>query len=152
MNESRANSYRCHCHRTQRAGERATRPLRVYLSALPVTAHTVQDFVVGGLDHQPVDSIAATFASFGFNCIRLLWSVEAVTVNSVVRADRLSANPDLVGSTVLQVFDAVIAALGKHGLMVSWPGVRVRGVAAAANSLGSLLYDRSLTSTEERAS
>ncbi len=38
--------------------------------------------------------------------------------NSVIRADRLTANSDLVGKTALQVFDAVVAALGKNDIMV----------------------------------
>ncbi len=38
--------------------------------------------------------------------------------NPVIRSDRLSQNPALINSTALEVYEAVLGALGKAGLMV----------------------------------
>jgi len=51
----------------------------------------------------------------GFNCIRLLWSLEMVLRSTVVqqslRQQAVSANPSFAGMAPLQVMDAVIAAI-----------------------------------------
>lgn len=76
------------------------------------------EFVVGGLDRQPLDRIAALIRRGGFNSVRLPWSNELVEKNPVVDPAYLTANPRLKGEHALDVLDAVIAALGRHGLMV----------------------------------
>lgn len=76
------------------------------------------DFVPSGLDKQPLAAIARTIAELGFNSVRLVWSNELVEKNPVVAAERLSANPELLGRRALDVLDAVIAALSRAGVLV----------------------------------
>jgi endoglucanase len=85
------------------------------------------EFVVGGLDKKPLEEIARTIRAGGFNSVRLPWSNEMVESNPVIEARYLSANPDLVGTHALDVFDAVIEALGHEGLMVVLDNHRSRG-------------------------
>ena len=91
---------------------------RVKLACANWSGGEEKDYVSGGLNLQKLDVISGTFAAFGFNCVRLLWSLEIYEFNAVVRADRLTANPHLIGSTALEVFDAVVESLTAHGLMV----------------------------------
>lgn len=77
-----------------------------------------KDFVVAGLDRASLATIAANARSAGLNSVRLPWSNELVETNPVVAADRLTANPQLVGKTALEIFDAVIDALAFEGLVV----------------------------------
>ena len=76
------------------------------------------DFVPSGLDKQPVDAIARRIAELGFNSVRLVWSNELVRKNPLIAAERLNANPELFGKTALEVLDAVVAALGRAGVLV----------------------------------
>lgn len=75
-------------------------------------------FTMSGLASQHRDDIAARLAQLGFNTIRLVWSNQLVQQDPVVRAELLAANPDLVGKTALDIMDAVVESLGRHGLMV----------------------------------
>ena len=77
-----------------------------------------KDFVVAGLDRATLASIAANVRTAGLNSVRLPWSNELVETNPVVAADRLAANPALVGKTALEIFDAVIDALAFEGIVV----------------------------------
>jgi len=85
------------------------------------------EFVVGGLDRQPLEKIVRTIKAGGFNSVRLPWSNELVERNPVVEDRFLAANPKLKGKTALQVFDAVVDALGREGLMVVLDNHRSRG-------------------------
>jgi endoglucanase len=85
------------------------------------------EFVVGGLDKQPLDTLAKTIRDGGFNTVRLPWSNELVERDPVVEARYLSANPALKGKTAMAVFDAVVDALGREGLMVILDNHRSRG-------------------------
>jgi endoglucanase len=76
------------------------------------------EFVVGGLDRQPLSRIARTIRRGGFNSVRLPWSNQLVEENPVVAPELLSANPRLQGRRALDVLDAVIRELGRNGLMV----------------------------------
>lgn len=76
------------------------------------------EFVVGGLDRQPLDRIAELIREGGFNSVRLPWSNELVESNPVVADTYLTANPRLRGKHALDILDAVIDSLGRHGLMV----------------------------------
>ena len=44
----------------------------------------MRTFVVSGLNMQPVDNISDSIASWGFNCIRLTFSMELVVSNPAV--------------------------------------------------------------------
>lgn len=91
---------------------------RVKLAGVNWSGAETQSFVVGGLDVRPLDDLAALVAAGGFNSVRLPWSNQLVEEDPVVAADHLAANRDLQGRHALEVLDAVVAALAKHGLMV----------------------------------
>lgn len=76
------------------------------------------DFVPSGLDKQSAAAIAKAIYDSGFNSVRLVWSNELVEKNPVIAAERLSANPELIGKTALEVLDAVIATLSQAGVLV----------------------------------
>ena len=78
------------------------------------------DRVPGGLQCQSVDAIAAHLALGGFNVVRLPWSTDSWIGSAApaVPPIALAANPQLRNANARQVFDAVIASLGRHGLMV----------------------------------
>jgi len=76
------------------------------------------DGVPPGLDRSGRRALAARIALLGFNSVRLpfsLWMTEQVTP---VPDDYLAANPDLSGSTPMQVYDACVEALTGAGLIV----------------------------------
>jgi len=50
-------------------------------------------FVVDGLDETHIDTIAEDIASDGFNCVRLVYSLEQYYSDPVVTDDAISANP-----------------------------------------------------------
>jgi endoglucanase len=74
--------------------------------------------VVGGLDVRPLDELAGRIAAAGFDVVRLPVSNELVETDPVVADRELTANPELRGRHALEVLDAVVAALGRHGVMV----------------------------------
>src|SRR5262245_43977978 len=70
------------------------------------------DYIPAGLERQELPAIARQIRQMGFNSVRLPWSNEMVELNPVVDDPRvLAANPDLLGRTALEIFDAVVAAL-----------------------------------------
>lgn len=75
-------------------------------------------FAPSGLWAQHQRVIAGLAASGGFNCVRLVVSLEMVlgckNGSAVVPSQALAANQDLHGATPLQVLDAVIAAVIKQ--------------------------------------
>ena len=91
---------------------------RVKLASVNWFGAESAEFVVGGLDKQPLSHIARLIARGGFNSVRLPWSNQLVEENPVVRPDLLAANPRLQGKRALDVLDAVIRELGRNGLMV----------------------------------
>lgn len=92
----------------------------------PFTFHSVNwygaeefDYAPAGLERQDLHTIAAEIRGMGFNSVRLLWSNEMYEYDPVINNSRvLAANPDLLGRTALQVFDAVVNALAAEGLLV----------------------------------
>jgi endoglucanase len=74
--------------------------------------------VSAGLDRVHRDVLARTVAGLGFNSVRLLFSVWMIEQTGAVPDQYLRANPDLYGSTPLQVFDACVTALTGAGLIV----------------------------------
>merc|ERR1711887_276219 len=71
----------------------------------------MEDLVVNGLDVQPIENIAEKIAELGFNCVRLPFALDNIFKNPVIKAERLTANPGLVGMTAMEVFDETIKAL-----------------------------------------
>ncbi len=71
-----------------------------------------------GLDRVHRDDLARTIAGMGFNSVRFPFSVWMTEQTSPVPDQYLRANPDLHGSTPMQVYDACVAALTGAGLIV----------------------------------
>lgn len=71
-----------------------------------------------GLDRVHRTALADTIADLGFNSVRFPFSVWMMDRTSAVPDKYLAANPDLRGSTPMQVFDACVAALTGAGLIV----------------------------------
>ena len=92
--------------------------VRVHLNAFNWYGAESTDFVVEGLQAQPLSSIVATIKGLGFNAVRLLWSNQMVESNPVVGNYALTANPSLEGEHALTIFDTVVNALGSAGIMV----------------------------------
>jgi len=77
------------------------------------------DYVVGGLQANTMDSIASLIKTYGFNCVRLLWSNEGYQKNPVVTDSKLvMANQGLLGLHALDIFDKVVEALANQDLLV----------------------------------
>lgn len=92
--------------------------VRVHLNAFNWYGAEGQDFVVEGLQAQPLNSIVATIKGLGFNAVRLLWSNQMVESNPVVGSYALAANPGFEGENALTIFDSVVNALTSAGIMV----------------------------------
>ncbi|HEY2407581.1 MAG TPA: cellulase family glycosylhydrolase [Polyangiaceae bacterium] len=80
-----------------------------------------------GLQLNERHAIAKLIHDMGFNSVRLPWCNELVATNPVADATRLGKNPDLVGKSALEVFDAVVDALAEQGLLVILDNHRSRG-------------------------
>lgn len=55
---------------------------------------------------------------FKMNCIRLTYSLQLYFDNKPVPARYLTANPELIGKTSLEIFDFTVQTLTEVGLMV----------------------------------
>ena len=71
-----------------------------------------------GLDTVHRDQLAQLIAGFGFNSVRFPFSAWMTEQTAPVPDQYLAANPDLSGSTPIQVYDACVEALTGAGLMV----------------------------------
>jgi endoglucanase len=74
--------------------------------------------VPAGLDLTNRSTLAELIAKQGFNCVRFPFSLWMTEQTSMVPAQYLDANQDLIGSTPLQVYDACVKALTDQGLIV----------------------------------
>lgn len=74
-------------------------------------------YVVDGLDAQPLSIIVSRIYSLGFNCVRLVYSLDLIYLNPVVDRLALTHNPELVGLTAMEIFKKVVAALSAKGVM-----------------------------------
>ncbi|MBV6697696.1 glycoside hydrolase family 5 protein [Kitasatospora aureofaciens] len=71
-----------------------------------------------GLDRTPLPEILAGFHSLGLNSVRLPFADAMIRDTAAVPDAAVAANPQLRGSTPLQVYDAVVAALTADGFAV----------------------------------
>ncbi len=76
------------------------------------------DGVAPGLDRTHRSRLAKTIALHGFNSVRLPFSLWMTQQTKPVPDEYLAANPDLSGSTPMQVYDACVEALTGAGLIV----------------------------------
>ena len=75
-------------------------------------------FIPGGLDVQHRSDIARAIRKHGFNSVRLPYADEMVTKNPLINSTLLTANADLVGSTALEIYHAVVESITEAGLAV----------------------------------
>jgi endoglucanase len=76
------------------------------------------DYVVGGLEYQPVSEIISQIVSMGFNGVRLPWSNQLWESNPVVSAALVAANPQFAGEHARTIFEQVVQDLANAGLMI----------------------------------
>jgi endoglucanase len=74
--------------------------------------------VPAGLDCVDRNTLAQLIAKQGFNCVRFPFSLWMTEQTTPVADQYLLQNPDLSGSTPIQVFDACVKALTDAGLIV----------------------------------
>jgi endoglucanase len=74
--------------------------------------------VPAGLDRANRDTLAKLIAAQEFNCVRFPFSLWMIDQTAPVPPQYLAANPDLRGSTPIEVYDACVKALTDQGLIV----------------------------------
>jgi endoglucanase len=77
-----------------------------------------KEFVVGGLDHAPLEAIVTQIRQIGVNSVRLPWANETLEHDPAVPDYAVAGNPQLKGKHAMAIMDAVIAALGRAHIMV----------------------------------
>src|SRR5579863_6553459 len=77
-----------------------------------------KEFVVGGLDHAPIEAILAQIREIGVNSVRLPWANETLERDPAVPDYAVAANPRFKGKHAMAIMDAVIAALARAHIMV----------------------------------
>lgn len=77
-----------------------------------------KEFVAGGLDHAPLETIIGQIEAIGVNSVRLPWANETLERNPAIADYAVKANPQFRGKHALDVMDAVIAALARAHVMV----------------------------------
>lgn len=77
------------------------------------------DYIVGGLAYASIKTISDLITSYGFNCIRLPFSLELIDKNPVIKNSTiLKMEPSLIGKNAMDILDAVISGLTANNLMV----------------------------------
>ncbi len=92
--------------------------VRVRLKSVNWYGTESADFVVGGLESAPLESIVAHIKRLGFTTVRLPWSNQMYETNPVVAGYALTANSSLQGENALTILDQVVSALTSAGIMV----------------------------------
>ena len=77
-----------------------------------------KEFVVGGLDHAPLEAIIGQIRQIGVNSVRLPWANETLEHDPAVPDYAVAANPQFKGKHAMAIMDAVIAALARAHIMV----------------------------------
>jgi endoglucanase len=77
-----------------------------------------KEFVVGGLDHAPLEAIIGQIRQIGVNSVRLPWANETLEQDPVVPDCAVAANPQFKGKNAMAIMDAVIEALARAHIMV----------------------------------
>lgn len=92
---------------------------RVSLNCVNWYGAHMTSFVVNGLDAQPLETIAASIASMGFNCVRLPFSTDLYFLNpNVTDMLVLASNTELINMSGMDIFDATVKALTRNKLFV----------------------------------
>ncbi len=74
--------------------------------------------VVGGLHKQSISDIVSLIKTAGFNSVRLPFSNQMLHTDAPLPPEYLSANPQLIGKTPLEVFDVVVEALAQQDIAI----------------------------------
>ncbi len=77
-----------------------------------------KEYVVGGLDHAPLDAIIEQIRQIGVNSVRLPWANETLEHDPLVPDYAVAANPQFKGKHAMAIMDAVISALARAHIMV----------------------------------
>lgn len=92
------------------------RPIR--LSCVNWYGAEEKDYVVGGLHKQSVSYIAQLIKTYGFNCVRLPFSLELVLHNPTIPAYAVTAEKSLQGEKALEGLDKVVNNLSSQKLAI----------------------------------
>lgn len=74
-------------------------------------------YVVDGLDKQDLEVITDRIRNLGFNCVRLVYSLDLIYLNPVVDRMALAMNPNFFGLKAMDIFKKVVASISSKGLM-----------------------------------
>ena len=91
---------------------------RVRLTSVNWYGFDQKEFVAGGLDVAPLDTIIEQIRAIGVNSVRLPWANETFEKNPVVPDYAVKANPKFRGKHALHVMDAVITALANAHILI----------------------------------
>ncbi len=116
---------------------------RVRLNAVNWYGAEGEDYVVMGLESEPLSTIVSEIKSRGFNAVRLPWSNEMYESNPVVGDYALTANPSLEGENAMTIFDAVVNALTSDGIMVILDNHTSTAMWCCGNDVNQLWYNSS---------
>ena len=76
------------------------------------------EYVAGGLDHAPLETIITQIRAIGVNSVRLPWANETLEHNPPPPTYAVAANPQFKGKHAIEIMDAVIASLARAHIMV----------------------------------
>jgi endoglucanase len=91
---------------------------RVRLTSVNWYGFDQKEFVAGGLDVAPLQTIIEQIRAIGANSVRLPWANETLEKNPVVPDYALKANPKFRGKRAMAVMDAVIDALARAHILI----------------------------------
>ena len=77
-----------------------------------------KEYVAGGLDHAPLQTIVSEIQELGVNSVRLPWANETLERDPLVPDYAVKANPQFLGKHAMEIMDAVIDALAHGHIMV----------------------------------
>eukprot|EP01121_Diplochlamys_sp_Union-15-3_P022633 TRINITY_DN9707_c0_g1_i2.p1 TRINITY_DN9707_c0_g1~~TRINITY_DN9707_c0_g1_i2.p1 ORF type:complete len:379 (-),score=48.71 TRINITY_DN9707_c0_g1_i2:38-1174(-) len=78
-----------------------------------------KDFMVGGLEQQPLEVLVKTIKTLGFNCVRLPWSLQMYIENPTINnRTKLASNLDFLNKPALFILDRVIETLASQEIMI----------------------------------
>ena len=124
-----------------------TKGSRVRLAAVNWYGTDSADYVVAGLQLQPLQSIVAEIKTLGFNAVRLPWSNQMYESNPVVGNYALAANTSMQGQHALTILDQVVAALTAANIMVILDNHNSDAEWCCSNDGNTLWYNSSYPET-----
>eukprot|EP01084_Bolivina_argentea_P113030 201537_1 len=78
------------------------------------------DYVVGGMQWQNLSFIASLLPKYGFNCVRLLFSLELIESNPIITntTTLLKNEPSLWNKHAMDIFDFTVKTITNQNIMV----------------------------------